>query len=278
MTMHRARFAAPLAALALLAGCGDKKEQLQDISVASIGAETLNAQDFEAYLKLKGIPNTPGNRLDRARQTFLERDAMAQAIAKDPLLDKTAIQAELRDFRNELLITRYFEKYLATNVSPEDVRKHYDANLAKFSQRRAHIAHILLRVTPEMDEVQRRNQFNKAVDIYNKIKAGAAFENSARDFSEDPVTAARGGDLGWLQDVQLERTISDAVFAAKKGALLQPINTTAGYQIVRLVEDPAVETKPFEEVQESVRYRLQLEKKTQEMERLTASVKRKELT
>ena len=116
--MYRSRCLIPLIGLMLLAGCGgEQKTQLQDVSVASLGAENVSEADFEAYLKLKGIPNTPGDRLERARKTFIERNAMAEAVAKEQLLDKTALNAELRDFRNELLITRYFEKFLATNVS-----------------------------------------------------------------------------------------------------------------------------------------------------------------
>jgi peptidyl-prolyl cis-trans isomerase C len=279
MTMYRSRCLIPLIGLTLLAGCGgEQKAQLRDVSVASLGAENVTEADFEAYLKLKGIPNTPGDRLDRARKTFIERNAMAEAIAKEQLLDKAALNAELRDFRNELLITRYFEKYLTTTVSEAEVRKYYDENPDKFSQRRAHLAHILVRVAPETDEVQRRNQFNKAVDLHSKIKAGASFESVAREASEDTLTAARGGDLGWLSDTQLERGVADAVFAAEKGTLLQPINTSQGYQIVRVIEDPVVDRQPFETVAESVRYRLQVDKKSKEMARLSAAVKPKEPT
>jgi peptidyl-prolyl cis-trans isomerase C len=277
MTMHRSRYLIPLIGLTLLAGCGgEQKAQLQDVSVASLGAENVTEEDFAAYLKLKGIPNTPGDRLDRARKTFSERNAMAESIAKEDLLDKAALNAELRDFRNELLITRYFEKFLTTTVSDAEVRKYYDENPDKFSQRRAHLSHILLRVTPEMDEVQRRNQFNKAVDLHSKIKAGASFESVARDASEDTLTATRGGDLGWLSDTQMERAVADAVFAAEKGTLLQPVNTSQGYQIVRVIEDPVVDKQPFEQVAESVRYRLQVEKKSKEMARLSAAVTPKE--
>jgi len=267
-----------LMASALLGACSsDKQSEVKNVSVGGLETEGLSSADFDAYLKLKGIPNTPGSRLDRAKETFIERTALAAAISKQTLLDNAAIEAELRDFRNELLITRYFEKYAATKVTPEAVKQYYEKNPDQFTERRAHIAQISFPIRPEMGEAQRKTQFARAVDTFNKIKAGAPFVAPPREPAETAETAPASADLGWVFFQQMERAVSDAVSSQKKGAITPPISTASAYLIVKVMEDPVVNHKTFEEVEESVRYRLKLDEKNKETERLLASVSKKEI-
>ncbi|HEX6398605.1 MAG TPA: peptidyl-prolyl cis-trans isomerase, partial [Steroidobacteraceae bacterium] len=255
----------------------DKQAEMKPVSVDGLGSEVLNSADFDAYLKLKGIPNTPGSRLDRARSTFVERTALAEAISRENLLDKAAVEAELRDFRNELLITRYFEKFGETTVTPEAVKQFYDKNPELFTERKAHISQITFPLRPEMGEPQRKAQFARAVDTFNKIKAGGAFAAPPREPAETAETAPSFMDLGVVDLQQIDRAVADAVATQKKGAVTSPISTPSGYRIVKLLEDPVVNHKPFAEVEESVRYRLKVDEKNKETQRLLALVSKKEV-
>ena len=273
--MYRTRLVLVGMLVAFVAGCSDKK--LDDVSIATIGDEELSKADFEAYLKIKRIPNEAGNRLDRAKKTYLERNALAQAIANESLLNKTELEAELRDFRNELLISRYFEKYLADKVSDAAIKEFYKENAEKLKQRKAHVAHIYFQITPAMSEQEKSAKFNKAVETYNKLKGGAAFSETATKVSEDPLTAKKGGEIGWLAEGQMEKTFAEKVFSLKKGETSEPINTSAGYHIVRLLAEPVEDKKDLKEIEGSVRYRIRNEEKTKEMERLLSKVKVKDL-
>ena len=274
--MRRYSMMVLVAASALLGACGsDKQAEVKDVSVGGLGSEELNSADFDAYLKLKGIPNTPGSRLDRAKATFVERTALAEAISKQTLLDKTAVEAELRDFRNELLITRYFEKFAETKVTPEAVKQYYDKNPDLFTERKAHLSQITFPIRPEMGEPQRKVQFDRAVDTFNKIKAGAPFIAPPREPAETAETTPSAMDMGWVELQQIDRAVADAVASQKKGTVTPPISTPSGYRIVKLLEDPVVKRKSFEEVQDSVRYRLKLDEKNKETERLMALVNQK---
>jgi peptidyl-prolyl cis-trans isomerase SurA len=64
-----------------------------------------------------------------------------------------------------------------------------------------------------------------------------AFEQLARDYSEDPVTAASGGDLGWVIPYQLEEASQDAIFAlTEPGQISEPLQTANGIYIFKLIE------------------------------------------
>jgi peptidyl-prolyl cis-trans isomerase C len=278
MSMRSKSMVVAFVVAAVLAACSsDKQAAVHDVSVGDLGSEQLTGADFEAYLKLKGIPNTPGSRLDRAKATFVERTALAEAISKESLLDKAAVEAELRDFRNELLITRYFEKFSESKVTPEAVRQYYEKNPALFTESKAHISQITFPIRPEMGEPQRKAQFARAVDTFNKIKAGAPFVAPPKEPAETAETTPSFMDMGWVDFQQMDRAVADAVTSQKKGAITSPISTPSGYRIVKLMEDPVVTRKTFDEVQESVKYRLKLDEKNKETQRLLALVSKKEV-
>lgn len=64
-----------------------------------------------------------------------------------------------------------------------------------------------------------------------------AFDEIAREYSEDPVTAREAGDLGWVVPYQYDEARQDAIFAlTEPGQISEPIVTADGIFIYRLVE------------------------------------------
>jgi peptidyl-prolyl cis-trans isomerase SurA len=63
------------------------------------------------------------------------------------------------------------------------------------------------------------------------------FEELAREYSEDPVTAEEGGDLGWVVRYQLEPEREDAIWAlTEPGQVSDPVQTATGLYIFKLIE------------------------------------------
>jgi foldase protein PrsA len=83
---------------------------------------------------------------------------------------------------------------------------------------------------------------NTANDVAAKAKKGGNFANLAKQYSEDTKSASSGGELGWLARGQLVINntplpeFDKAAFAADKGAIVGPVKTSAGYEIIK-VED-----------------------------------------
>jgi len=83
---------------------------------------------------------------------------------------------------------------------------------------------------------------NTANDVAAKAKKGDNFANLAKQYSEDTKSKDAGGELGWLARGQLVINntplpeFDKAAFAADKGAIVGPIKTSAGYEIIK-VED-----------------------------------------
>ncbi len=169
-----------------------------------------------------------------AQKEKLDKDLVVQAalaVAKDRVLSDARLnQMDRANEPDEKAIEAY-------------ARNKYQANFEKFqvpAQTRA--SHILI-------EKKDNNALKEAQDLLAKIKAGAKFEDLAKEFSKDPGSAARGGDLGFFGEGRMVKPFEDAVKALSKlGEISEPIETQFGFHIIRLEERQPKTTRTFDEV------------------------------
>jgi peptidyl-prolyl cis-trans isomerase D len=73
-----------------------------------------------------------------------------------------------------------------------------------------------------------------ARDILAQIREGADFAEMARDYSEDKSNAENGGDLGFIRKGTMVKPFEDAVFSARPGDLLGPVETPFGLHLIKV--------------------------------------------
>ncbi len=96
----------------------------------------------------------------------------------------------------------------------------------------ARARHILVKWTSD-SIVTKKVAREKANTILRDLKNGADFAAKAREASEDPGSASRGGDLGWFSTGQMVKPFQDAVFNATKPGLLNTIvESEFGFHII----------------------------------------------
>ncbi|MHB1292638.1 MAG: SurA N-terminal domain-containing protein [Sulfuricella sp.] len=109
-------------------------------------------------------------------------------------------------------------------VSDEEVKKYYDEHSAQYNepeQRRA--SHILI---AERTQAER---------ILKEIKQNPAkFEDLAKQHSKDPVSAAKGGDLGFFARGAMVKPFEDAAFGMKGGEISGLVQSDFGFHIIKL--------------------------------------------
>lgn len=250
---------------AVLGACTGK--DTEKARTTAVSNEVGNAE-FEAYLKLKGIPPKAGDRRDRAFKTFQERNAIAEAILREPALDRKMVEAEIRDLRNELLIRRYLEVFLQNAASEQAVREYYDKNIEKYARRRVKLAYIPFRTDVSMRASEKSVKLARASETHTLLQEGTPFSMLAYWYSEDAESGKKGGELGWVGEGQIDQAVFSKALSMKKGEVSEPINTPTGYYIVQLLDGPIVEYMPFDEVKKDIAYRLRQEAKQAEMKRL----------
>lgn len=260
--------------LVLIAGClglsycSPKKDHL-----AEVGGRSITQKEFETYLKLKKINKEDQQVYQEALKEYLEREALATSIEKTAVIDAALLEAEVQEFRKQALISRYFEKYLDEQVNDVAIQNYYNANAAEFESKQAHISHILIRTRPRMSDNEVKAKHTQAMDLYGRLKQGAKLQDLAKKFSEDKVSASKGGDLGWSQEGIISKEFSDQVFAMPVGSYSEPIRTPFGFHIVYLHEEPKTIKKPFDSVKGDIRYKLRQKTKASQMKKLLADTK-----
>jgi|SRR5690554_3377468 len=93
-----------------------------------------------------------------------------------------------------------------------------------------HASHILINGL-ETDSAN----FNEAMRIYNEIMNGADFGEMAMQYSNDPGSAANGGDLGWFTKGRMVPEFEKAAFETKTGEVSKPVKTTYGYHLIKVL-------------------------------------------
>ncbi len=129
------------------------------------------------------------------------------------------------------------------SVSDDDLRAAYEKNKNSYVlPERRHARHILIAATKD-DAADRK----LADEVYAKAKAGQDFAQLAKQYSKDPGSAEKGGDLDWADRNSFVAPFTDALFSMKVGEIHPPVKTQYGYHIIRLDEIQPGKTKTFEE-------------------------------
>lgn len=248
-------------------------DTVQTQGVATINGQTISDEAFNAYLKFKRIPNDDNERRQRALNQFLKREALAKAIEANGQMDQALIQAEIDEFRREMLIGRYFERFLNDRVSDDSVRSFYNAHSTNYEAKSIHAAHLLIRVDPRMTEVERQARLSTAHEAYSRLQKGEAFADVVAAYSEDSASAKKGGDLGWLREGAVSPEFSNRVFGMQKGDISEPFLTPFGFHIVTVLDGPSILKRPLEAVEGDIRYQMRHSARQAEIERLTQGIK-----
>ncbi len=143
-------------------------------------------------------------------------------------------------------------------VSDADLHKAYDDNLASWQrpeQRRAR--HILFKLEPNADAAADAAAKQKAERLLAELKGGADFAVLATVNSQDPGSAAQGGDLGWFEKGRMVPEFEQAVFGSAMNALTGPVKTAFGYHIIQVTGERPAGTTPFEEAAPALRAQLE---------------------
>ena len=140
--------------------------------------------------------------------------------------------------------------------SDADAKKYYDENIAHYTTpREVRVSQILIASPKSASPADDAKAKAKAEAVLADVKAHPdQFAEIAQKESQDPGSAAKGGDLGWSTNGVLtgEKTFDAAAIALNKGDVSALVHSSFGYHIIKATDVKAATTKPFDEVKDAI--------------------------
>jgi peptidyl-prolyl cis-trans isomerase D len=224
-------------------------------------------EDSLTGLAEEGIIVTPAEveaeyrkRNEKIKLDYIAFDPSKLAATIKPTPEElSAYFARNRNFY-KLPETRNFQMIIADQarvaqsiaVTDAQVQSYYNSHLDQYrTPERVHARHILLSTTNKpKDEVPKIQA--QAEDLLKQIKGGANFADLAKKYSQDPGSAAKGGDLGWVSRGQMVKNFEDTVFSLNNNQISGVVTTEYGFHIIQVLEKQAPHLQPLDEVKNQI--------------------------
>jgi peptidyl-prolyl cis-trans isomerase D len=155
-------------------------------------------------------------------------------------------------------------------VSHEELQAYYDQHRDDYrTPEQVKVSHILIK-TPlpgpdgKVDEKGVATAQSRAQDLLKQLKGGAKFEDLAKKYSEDTVSAKQGGSLGMISRGQTVPEFEKAAFSLPKGQMSDLVKSSYGFHIIRVDDKQEAHMKTLDEVKGEIEPKLKTQK-AQEM-------------
>ncbi|WP_028448820.1 SurA N-terminal domain-containing protein [Chitinibacter tainanensis] len=120
-------------------------------------------------------------------------------------------------------------------VSEEEIQKYFEAHKSELAKEERKVSHILLNAPKDMKADEKAKVRQQAEQILAELKANPArFAELAKAKSQDPGSAANGGDLGFFARGAMVKPFEEAAFKLQKGQLSGVVETEFGFHILKL--------------------------------------------
>jgi peptidyl-prolyl cis-trans isomerase C len=222
-----------------------------EIAKAYASEHNITASDKEVDQEIEKIKKQVGDQARSSGQDLSNQEAYEQALKQNNITEE-----ELRDNIRENLPVQKVQEKVAGNAEPtdEEIQKYYEQNKeAQFTtpEQRC-VRHILFT----------KDQKQKAEDVKKQLEDGADFAKLAKQYSQDPGSAEKGGDLGCLGKGETVPPFEEAAFGAKEGEIVGPVKTQFGYHILEVTDTKPKQTRPLSEVEPQIKSQLASEEQS----------------
>lgn len=214
-------------------------------------------------------------------KSFLESFGFLQALAakakEEGVMEKEPYRTQRQFNETSFLGNSYLQMISSSmKMSPEEKQAFYDANPNQFQEVRVSAIYVNFSPVPELAQKQGKPvilesaALEKAKGLAAQATAGTDFEQLARENSDDPASAQKGGDLGYFKPADpLSPAIKNAVFAMNVGDTSEPVKDNARYYVFRVTDK---RTRPFADVGAEIEKALSNAKLMQRLDAIRAEI------
>jgi len=274
--VHRARRGiAPFSLLLVLlpAGTATAVTAQAAATVAQMGAIQFTVSDLKDFLQTLPPESRRQALADpQAMNRLIQAEVARRAVLNEALAKKwqlkPAVAKQIGMARDTIVLRNYLTAVVnlpAGYPSEAETKAAYDLNRDKFLMpRQYHLAQIFIASAPGDKNAEAAQK--KASDLAAKARArGARFDELARQNSQYKPGAAKGGDMGWAMEDQIQPAVLAKVAGMARGDVSDPIHSSLGWHIVRLIDTKPAAPRPLAEVRGLIATSLRQQKEQSEV-------------
>lgn len=178
------------------------------------------------------------NRINYQVQMFIQQYGSKEKVEQAYGMSIEKIKRELRDdVKKNIMVQKLQEKNFsgveASRREVEDFYNKYRDSIGVIPDK-VKISHIYR--NPKSSSEQKQKYYDITKAILDSINHGADFSLMAKRYSQDPASAANGGDLGFVKRGVFYPEFEAAAFALNIGEVSNIIESPAGFHIIQLLE------------------------------------------
>jgi parvulin-like peptidyl-prolyl isomerase len=241
-----------------------------DTVVARVGTRDIRVGDLQPILasldvrERAALAENPAA-LNQVVRTLIIQQLLVQKATDEGYDKRPTVQQMLEQARLNALA----EGFLASSTrvpegfpSDEEVAAFYEANKASLLlPRRFELAQIFLAVPEGAGEVDEIQAQRRASDLRRRLDAPRAdFAEIARAESDEPESAARGGQIGLLPENMIQPEVREKIAGLSVGAITEPIRLPGGWHIVKVLDIKEPQPATLEEIKPLLADRLRAQR------------------
>lgn len=230
----------------------------QDLAVQQINAAIQNTgfAPKTVAVRLSAISNQ-----EREVQELLFKaaDYVSQVKVSDDMLkqyyDKNGSQFAIPEQASaEYVVLNQDAINAQITVTDEDIASYYEQNKKRYTveeQRRA--SHILIGLKKDASAADKAAARTKAEKILAQLRQTPGdFAKLAKENSDDPGSAEKGGDLDFFGPGMMVKPFEDAAYKLKQGEISDIVQSDFGFHIIRVTEIKPGSVKPLDQVKSEI--------------------------
>lgn len=239
------------------------KKRAKEIRVSHLLIRTDTLSEEEAYKKALAIIDSVKN-----GQPF--EDAVKKYT--DDQFSRTK-GGDIYYFTGGMIMPEFEDLAYATTVgevNPTPLKTKYGYHIIKLTEKidripKIRASHILIRKDPNSTDNDKK-QKDQIAELLKRAKDGEDFGKLAAEYSEDPGSKQKNGDLGFFSRRQMVQPFDEAAFKLKVGEVSDVVETQFGYHIIKLLETQ--DYPSFDEEKNSLRDLYEKTRKNSDYEKL----------
>jgi peptidyl-prolyl cis-trans isomerase C len=252
--------------LTALSGCAEPPEESR--IVATVNGKPISQSEFD--YRWSELSDAARSRYDRqgGKKKFLDdlisREVLLQEARRQGLDQSLALRERMERVKEQLILDELMKDAASQPVHISD------AELEAYYQ--SHDDMLLAARQIRGAQIVMANVF-QAKDLKHQIGQGWNFSKLAQRYSLDEKTKADGGEFNFSRKGVLDPAIEQFLLTQKAGAVSDPVETAAGFHLIKVVSRDPDETKHIEAVRQQLKRELYAEKHRKQVEEVLAKLR-----